>query len=209
MAGPAPRGALSAVAAVLALALAGCNGAAAPSGLAAASASASRPAPVSSPAADDFTSVRTYAQVALPVRVRVPAIGLTTPPLERLGLAADRSIALPSRPERPGWFSGGPRPGEPGPAVIIGHVDSDSQPAVFFRLGETTPGRLVYVDRADGTTATFRVSRVQQIAKAAFPTDEVYVPDLAPSLRLITCGGTFDSGTGHYRDNVIVYATQV
>ena len=126
--------------------------------------------------------------------------------LEQLGRAPDKSIALPSRPELAGWFSGGPRPGQPGPAVIIGHVDWDSGPAVFLRLSRLRPGDTVLVDRADGSTATFRVTRLEQVAKRDFPTDEVYAPDLAPSLRLITCGGRFDRGTGSYRDNVIVFA---
>jgi sortase (surface protein transpeptidase) len=91
--------------------------------------------------------------------------------------------------------------------VIIGHVDRDHGPAVFFRLAQLDRGDTVLVDRADGSTTTFRVTRRQQVAKTDFPTDQVYAPDLAPSLRLITCGGSFDSGAGSYRDNVIVYAT--
>lgn len=198
-----PRGPLAA--AGLVLVLAGCGGTAPITP--AAAPPTSRPAPIAAPAADDFRSVRTYAEVAVPTRVRIPAIGLATPPLEELGRAPDRTIALPSRPERAGWFDGGPRPGAPGPAVIIGHVDWDHSPAVFFRLRDMAPGQLVHVDRADGSTATFRVTRVKQVAKSDFPTDEVYAPDLAPSLRLVTCGGEFDPGTGDYLDNVIVFAT--
>jgi sortase (surface protein transpeptidase) len=127
-------------------------------------------------------------------------------PLERLARAADKSIALPRRPERAGWFAGGPRPGQPGPAVIIGHVDWSHRPAVFFRIAELAAGDNVYVDRADGSTERFRVTRLQQVPKTDFPTDQVYAPDLAPSLRLITCGGSFDGGAHSYRDNVIVYA---
>lgn len=195
--------------AALLLALAGCGSGAGASPAAPGATATSRPAPIASPAADDFTSVRTYAQIALPTRLRIPAIGLETPPLEDLGRAADKSIALPSRPERAGWFSGGPRPGEPGPAVIIGHVDWEHSPAVFFRLREMRPGELVHVDRADGSTATYEVSRVEQVAKSDFPTDEVYAPDLDPSLRLITCGGEFDHSTHNYLDNVIVFASPV
>jgi hypothetical protein len=77
---------------------------------------------------------------------------------------------------------------------------------VFARLARLAPGDTVLVDRADGSTATFRVTRRQQVAKVAFPTDDVYAPDLEPSLRLITCGGSFDRDTGSYQDNVIVYA---
>ncbi|MFL6130269.1 MAG: class F sortase [Mycobacteriales bacterium] len=163
------------------------------------------PSPVRDPAADSFKSVRTYDEVAVPVRLRIPAAGVDTP-LERLGRAPDRSIALPSRPELAGWFSGGPRPGQPGPAVIIGHVDWGHRPAVFFRLAGLGRGDDVLVDRADGSTVRFRMVRLQQVPKTDFPTDQVYGPDLAPSLRLITCGGSFDRSTRNYRDNVIVYA---
>jgi hypothetical protein len=161
--------------------------------------------PIRSPAADGFESARTYDAVAPPVRLRIPAAGVDTA-LEKLGRAADRTIALPSRPERAGWFDGGPRPGQPGPAVIIGHVDWDHSPAVFFRLAQLGRGDRVLVDRADGSTAAFRVTRLRQVPKTDFPTGQVYAPDLAPSLRLITCGGSFDRGAGSYRDNVIVYA---
>jgi hypothetical protein len=164
------------------------------------------PTPVRDPAASGFKSSRTYEAVALPVRLRIPAAGVDTP-LETLGRAANRRIALPSRPERAGWFGGGPRPGQPGPAVIIGHVDWAHSPAVFFRLAQLGRGDRVLVERADGSTAAFRVTRLQQVPKTAFPTEQVYAPDLAPSLRLITCGGSFDRSTKNYRDNVIVYAT--
>lgn len=164
-----------------------------------------KPTPIASPAADKFKSVRTYKDVAAPVRLRIPAAGVDTP-LESLGREADKSIALPTRPELAGWFDGGPRPGQPGPAVIIGHVDWDNSPAVFFRLRSLTPGDLITVDRADGTVARFRVTARKQVAKSDFPTDEVYAPDLAPSLRLITCGGSFDHTSGNYLDNVIVFA---
>lgn len=204
-----PTGPSLLAALALMLALAGCG--AAPAGGSEAGGATTAPArpagtPVPSPAADRFTSVRTYDAVAAPVRLRIPAAGVDTR-VEPLGRAADRSIALPSRAELAGWFSGGPRPGQPGPAVIIGHVDWESSPAVFFRLSELSAGDLVTVERADGSAARFRVTRLQQVSKAQFPTDEVYAPDLAPSLRLITCGGTFDEAGGSYRDNVIVYAT--
>ena len=122
-------------------------------------------------------------------------------------MPADNSIALPTKPDRAGWFKGGPRPGQPGPAVVIGHVDMDHGPAVFFRLREMKPGEAVYVDRADGSTQQFTVTAVRQVAKSDFPTDDVYAPDLQPSLRLITCGGQFDHQAHNYLDNVIVFAS--
>ncbi|HEY6748004.1 MAG TPA: class F sortase [Mycobacteriales bacterium] len=201
--------------AVLALALTGCGSPAgsAPAPGAPATATATL---VKKPAADDFKSVRTYKTVSLPSRLRIPAIGLTTPPLEQLGRVVlpsynqpKDSIELPERPEDAGWFKGGPRPGQPGPAVIIGHVDWDKSPAVFFRLREMKPGDSVYVDRVDGSAQEFRVTQVRQVAKDDFPTADVYAPDLAASLRLITCGGRFDHGARNYVDNVIVFASPV
>jgi hypothetical protein len=156
-------------------------------------------------AAAGFRSPRTYSAVAPPVRVRIPSIGVDAP-LENLGLAADGSIAAPQEWQDAGWYAGGPRPGQPGPAVLLGHVDSRTGPAVFHRLAGLPSGALVLVDRADRTTARFRVQGRLQVAKSRFPSDLVYGATLTPSLRLVTCGGTFDRQTGHYRDNVVVTA---
>ena len=159
-----------------------------------------------SSAADSFRSTRTYRTVAPPLRLRIPTIGVDTR-LERLGRALDRTIALPRRPGQAGWYAEGPRPGQPGPAVVIGHVDWDHGPAVFFRLSGLRPGAAVEVDRADGSTVRFQVTALKQVAKSRFPTDAVHAPDLAPSLRLITCAGGFDRSIRSYQDNVIVFAT--
>ncbi|HEX2808621.1 MAG TPA: class F sortase [Kineosporiaceae bacterium] len=150
-----------------------------------------------------FRSIRTYPAIALPVRIRVPEQGIDSG-LERLGLAPDGSIAAPSRWQVAGWYAAGPRPGQQGPAVIVGHVDSPTGPAVFFRLAELRPGDAVYVDRQDGTSARFRVIGRQEVPKDRFPADRVYSPTLQASLLLMTCGGIFDVATGHYRDNVII-----
>jgi sortase (surface protein transpeptidase) len=106
-----------------------------------------------------------------------------------------------------GWFTGAPRPGAPGPAVVLGHVNGGGAAGIFARLHELTGGDEVLVRRTDGTTARFTVTRVDQVAKEHFPTEEVYGDTEGPELRLITCGGSFDRDAGSYRDNVIVYAT--
>jgi hypothetical protein len=158
--------------------------------------------------AGTFRSVRSYADVAHvaePVRLRIPAAGVDTP-LVRLGRAADGSIEVPARFDVAGWFAEGPRPGQPGPAVFLGHVDSRTGPAVFYRVAALPRDAQVIVTRADGSTAAFRVSGTQRVPKLEFPTDLVYGPTLEPSLRLVTCGGSFDRATRNYRDNVIVYA---
>jgi sortase (surface protein transpeptidase) len=167
--------------------------------------SSTSPAP-SDPVAG-FRSPRTHPTVALPVRLSIPAIGVDTP-LLRLGLQRNGEVEAPQSWQEAGWYTGSARPGQAGPAVILGHVDSTSGPAVFYRLAFLRPGDAVRVTRADGTVAAFRVSGRQQVAKSQFPTDLVYGPTLEPSLRLVTCGGTFDRTSGHYRDNVIVSAVQ-
>ncbi len=156
-------------------------------------------------AAAGFRSPRTYAAVAAPVRVRIPAIGVDAP-VVNLGLDPDGAVAAPDGFQEVGWYEGGPRPGQPGPAVLLGHVDSERGAAVFYRLATLPPGAQVLVDRADGTTARFRIKGRMQVAKSQFPSDLVYAPTLTPSLRLVTCGGDFDTATGHYRDNVVLTA---
>jgi hypothetical protein len=164
-----------------------------------------RPDGTAPPAAEAFRSARTYPAVAVPVRLRIRALHIDSA-LQPLGLRADGNVAVPKRTDVAGWYSGGPRPGQPGPAVILGHVDSRTGPGIFINLSTVRPGTLVRVDRADGSTVTFRVSKVSRVSKTGFPTDLVYAPTLDPTLRLITCGGSFDRTRGSYRDNVIVFA---
>jgi hypothetical protein len=163
------------------------------------------PAPI---AADSFRSARTYTAVAPPVRLRIPALHVDSA-VQRLGLQADGTVAVPKRTDVAGWYERGPRPGQPGPAVILGHVDSHSGPGIFINLSTVRVGTLVRVDRADGSMVMFRISKVSRVAKTSFPTDLVYAPSLDPTLRLVTCGGSFDHTRGSYRDNVIAFADQV
>ena len=157
-------------------------------------------------AARDFRSTRGYRATPVPVRIDIPRIRVTSS-LDRLGRAADKTVEVPTRWEVAGWYAAGTRPGDPGSAVILGHVDSKRGPAVFFRLRELRKGDEIAVGRADGSTIRFAVERVAQYDKQRFPTDEVYYPTLTPALRLVTCGGEFDATAGHYRSNVIVFAT--
>jgi sortase (surface protein transpeptidase) len=106
-----------------------------------------------------------------------------------------------------GWYEPGPRPGEAGPAVIVGHVDSRRGPAVFFRLGQLHRGDRIVVGRAKGPARSSVVERVERRPKQALPTARIWNDTGQPVLRLITCGGSFDRASGHYRDNVIVYAS--
>ena len=145
------------------------------------------------------------ATAADPVRLRVPSIDVDTD-LVDLALDADGALEVPDDPDRAGWFAAGTAPGDPGAAVVAGHVDSTEGPAVFYLLSALRPGADVLVDREDGSTATFRVDRVVRYPKDELPTADVYAAS-GTALRLVTCGGTFDDDTGHYRDNVVAYAT--
>lgn len=140
-----------------------------------------------------------------PVRVQVPAIGVDSA-LENLGLLADGELASPSTFPVAGWYAEGVRPGDPGPAIIAGHIDSVAGPAVFYDLGALEPGDPVLVTRADGTVVRFTVESKAQYAKAQFPTDAVYGPTPTPELRLITCTGVFDRSARSYEDNLVVTA---
>jgi hypothetical protein len=172
------------------------------------SAAAVPPAGTAPIAAESFRSARDYAEVAAPIRLRIPALHVDST-VERLGLQPDGTIAVPERTDIAGWYERGPRPGQPGPAVILGHVDSHTGPGIFIDLRKIRNGAVIRVDRADGSAATFRVTRVSRVPKVQFPTDLVYGPTLDPTLRLVTCGGSFDHTRGSYRDNVIAFADQV
>jgi LPXTG-site transpeptidase (sortase) family protein len=139
------------------------------------------------------------------VRIEIPAIGVDAPVVP-LGLEPSGTLEAPEGLAETGWWTDGPEPGEAGPAVVAGHVDSRAGPAVFYRLNELRPGDGVEVVREDGSSVAFVVERLEQHPKADFPTEAVYGDTEGSALRLITCGGAFDRSTGHYLDNVIVYA---
>ena len=140
-----------------------------------------------------------------PVGLDIPAIGVRSNDLVGLGRAKDGSMEVPTDFGQPGWYTPGPTPGEYGPAVISGHVDSEKGPAIFYRLGELKPGAKVKVSRKDGSVATFAIDKVARYAKAEFPTRLVYGTTKRAEIRLVTCGGAFDRTTGHYVDNIVAF----
>jgi sortase (surface protein transpeptidase) len=142
------------------------------------------------------------------VRLQVPAIGVDSK-LMALGLQDDGSLEVPPAGFPAGWFTGAPRPGEVGPAVMAGHVDWGGSPGVFYNLRSLKPGDQITVSRADGTAVVFAVTSVQQFPKDAFPSKAVYGNLDHPGLRLITCGGSFDRGARSYVDNIVVFADLV
>ena len=144
---------------------------------------------------------------SVPVRVIIPAISVNAP-LTQVGLTKDRAVQTPPLNDHnlAGWYKYSVTPGQAGSSLIVGHVDSYTGPSVFFRLKELRKGDTVQVRRADGHLVTFTVDGVQVASKTAFPTQAVYQNTGYPSLRLVTCGGPFDYSSGHYLDNIIVYA---
>jgi len=143
----------------------------------------------------------------VPRSLEIPAIDLEAP-LMKLGMTDDGEVELPpyEKPDTAGWFKHSAVPGDDGASVIIGHVDTKTEPAVFFRLRHLRKGQKIRVERSDGEVAEYRVDSIERVPKERFPTRKVYIE---PGLRLVTCGGEFDWSAGEYRDNVIVYASPV
>jgi sortase family protein len=140
-----------------------------------------------------------------PSTLSIPRIGVRAP-IVGVGLQANGAMQTPD-PGQVGWYRHGPKPGDPGPAVLVGHVDTRTGPDVFYRLRQLRPGDEILVGRADGTTSRFLVGRLERHPKTALPTSRIWTKAIRTLLRLITCDGSIDRATGHYRDNLIVYAS--
>jgi sortase (surface protein transpeptidase) len=138
----------------------------------------------------------------------IPSIGVQSELLD-LGIAADGTAEVPQDYALAGWFRDGGRPGGRGPTVLLGHVDSQSGPAVFYRLRDLTPGDVVEVGTDDGTVARYAVQRTEQVPKDDFPTFAVFGATADDVLRLVTCAGEFDRGARSYEDNLVVHANRI
>jgi Sortase domain len=163
-----------------------------------------------SPSATDVPVVRSGANVSPdapvgdPLSISIPSIGVESS-LVPTGVLEDGTVAVPPDANIAGYFTGGPRPGQRGPAVIMGHVDSQKTgPGVFWHLVDLAAGAMVTVKTTTGPQQ-FVVQSVEQYPKNEFPTARVYGPVPDAALRLITCGGSFDRSIGHYRDNIIAF----
>jgi sortase (surface protein transpeptidase) len=191
------RRAGGAVVAVLSLALtvAGC-GSPASTPAPAAVAPASTSVPITKP----FKGLR-------PTSVSIPKIGAQSS-LLAVAVTVDGKISVPSvkTPMQAAWYRLSPVPGEVGPAVVLGHVDGDKMPGIFYKLKDLVRGDEVDIDRNDGKKLKFVVDHLTQVPKDQFPQDAVYGNSDKPELRLITCGGVFDHEDHSYVDNIVVYA---
>ena len=145
---------------------------------------------------------------SVPTWIRIPSVAVSAP-VKPMGLLRDGYIQVPPlvpHSNLVGWYKYSPLPGELGPSVLVGHRDSDGV-AVFFLLGDLVRGAKIYIDRADGSTAIFTVTRVRNFEKSTFPSVLVYGPTEYSALRVITCGGVFNYAIGSYEQNIVVYAT--
>lgn len=143
--------------------------------------------------------------MAAPTRISMPGVQIDTP-LVPLSVGPDNVLQPPPFGVA-GWWQGGPEPGEPGPAVLAGHVDSDTGPDTFYHLSAVQPGQQVVVEREDGSSVRFTVTSIERVPRDAFPTKRVYGLTAAPTIRLITCGGPYDRVAGAYEENVVVFGT--
>jgi len=188
--------------AAIALALVGHNGAPQPPSSAAGTTS-SAPATTATPSGGSGLLPRSQ-----PGTIRIPAIGVTSV-VTQIGENPDGTIAVPQPgPDynKAAWYKYSPTPGQLGPSIIEGHVDSAKQgPSVFYRLGDLRPGNEVDVTLADGRVAVFTIDGVRSYSKDQFPTQVVYGNTNDPALRLLTCGGNFDASTGHYLNNIVAF----
>jgi LPXTG-site transpeptidase (sortase) family protein len=160
------------------------------------------------PAAGDTSEATEPLPASAPAWIEIPALDIAQDTMS-LGLTADRAMEVPPDGDGIGWYDRSPTPGERGPSVFAGHINWNGQDGVFRHLGTLTEGDQVTVQRADGSTARFEVTKVAQYPKDEFPTARVYGNTRGAELRLITCSGEFDPAARSFRDNTVVYAELV
>ncbi len=166
------------------------------------------PAPAESVGPTESTGENAVGAGSPPIRIEIAAIGVDSGVMG-LGLRADGTMEVPPGGFPAGWYTGSPIPGSLGPSILAGHVDWGGSAGVFYRLGELNKGDAVVVTSSDGQQVRFDVTAVEQYPKNEFPTQSVYGDIDHAGLRLITCGGQFDSGAASYDDNIVVYAARV
>jgi hypothetical protein len=142
-----------------------------------------------------------------PTGMQIPSVGLAALNIADLRIDYRGALQVPTDFGQVGWYTSSAVPGDPGPAVFAGHVDTRRGPAVFAQLDRLRPGDMIEVPRSDGETARFSVDSVEYYPKDTLPSDRIYGPSTTPQLRLLTCGGPFDEDTLSYRDNVVVFAS--
>ena len=144
-----------------------------------------------------------------PVRLSIPKLSIDAAFEEPLALKDDRTVGIPKAYDTVGWYNGSPTPGELGPSIILGHVDSYNGVAIFYHLGKLEAGDTFTIERADGSKPTFVVEKLERYKQSEFPIDLVYGPIDHAGIRLITCTGVYDHGSLRYSHNLVVYGRLV
>lgn len=164
-----------------------------------------RPSPTPSPTVVPTPSPTPPPAVGAPTRLRIPSIGVDAS-VESVGLTADGAMDVPKNYANVAWYNLGPKPGAPGNAVIDGHVDSKTGPAVFWDLRKLRPGDEIFVIGVDGVERRFVVTAMQVYKRDAAPLEQIFGAAPGTHLNLITCDGVFDRTRKEYDSNLIVYA---
>jgi hypothetical protein len=158
------------------------------------------------PVPESLVGTTTVLAASAPMHLDIPAIQLSASFTLPLALAESGEVAVPESYTEVGWYKFSPTPGELGPSVILGHVDSYQGPAVFWPLGKLVVGDEINITREDGTVVTFVVEGLERYPQSDFPTEKVYGNINYAGLRLITCSGTYNKGAKRYTHNLVVYA---
>jgi sortase (surface protein transpeptidase) len=151
------------------------------------------------------TEENIFASSSLPLRLTIPSIQVDAKFETPLGLTPEGAVEVPVAYDTVGWYKYGPTPGEKGPAVIFGHVDTYEGPAVLYSLGQVHEGDKIFIERADGSTVTFAVQGFERVKQNEFPNENVYGNLSYAGIRIVTCSGVFDKKSQHYSHNLIVY----
>lgn len=141
---------------------------------------------------------------AEPASLHIPSLNVSAPFI-KLALNRDRTIEVPKTEHKVGWFIYGAKPGDTGPAVVVGHLDSPKGPAVFQNLKNIKVGEEIKITRQDNSTVTYKVDAIEKYSQDNFPTEKVYGSIDFAGIRVITCSGYFDTKKGHYSENLIVF----
>jgi len=128
--------------------------------------------------------------------------------VEALGTDRLGAMDTPRNVWNTGWYRDGPSPGDPGDAVIDGHVGLPGSPLVFSGLSRLALGAEVIAVLADGSRSRFSVNASQVWPANAHPPG-LFMGGGKPRLSLITCTGRYDRFTRTYGDRLIVEADYV
>lgn len=144
------------------------------------------------------------AEQTAPAGLSIPSIDVTAE-LEPKGVLDNGQMGVPSTEDGVAWFEPGAKPGEKGNAVMAGHVDSRTGPAVFYDLDKLETGDEIEVTDEEGEVLTFEVQRAVSYDRTDAPIEEIFGPSNSRSLNLITCTGTFDQAEGTHDQRLVVY----